>query len=149
MVSKTEYDELYSKAQCRTADPVLFDQVEYNQITDAALKICASCTVTFQCFAIVDPHNSSFDGVCAGMVWRNGKSITAPNIHPTTKAEIHDYIAIERLIDGSIDWKQVKLIDRRKAAILMFERGTSKQIILEKCHMSGHSLNKLIKREGL
>ena len=148
MLSKSENLRLYAEAACKNANPILFDQVEHNGLADEALKLCESCPVSIQCFAIVDPHNSYFDGVCAGLVWRNGRSIVAPSIHPTKPDDKHDYIAIDRLIRGEIKWQEVSLVDRRKAALMMYENGAMQQTILDITHFGHISLKKLIKRAG-
>ena len=148
MVSKAENLRLYTEAACREASPILFDQIEHNALATEALKLCESCPVSIQCFAIVDPHNSYFDGVAAGLIWRNGRSITAPSIHPTKPEDDHDWVAIDRLIEGHIDWKVVRLVDRRKAALIMFERGYKQEQILNTIHTSGKSYQKILRKAG-
>lgn len=40
-----------------------------------ALELCASCPFTRECFERTQPTVSWFDGVCAGVVYRNGNPI--------------------------------------------------------------------------
>ena len=39
------------------------------------LKACARCKVQRQCEEIVRPLNSSFDGICAGSLYSNGRRV--------------------------------------------------------------------------
>jgi hypothetical protein len=39
------------------------------------LKACARCKVQRQCEEIVRPLNSSFDGICAGAIYSNGRRV--------------------------------------------------------------------------
>ncbi|MET9529650.1 MULTISPECIES: WhiB family transcriptional regulator [unclassified Streptomyces] len=41
----------------------------------AALTACARCPVAQQCEETVAPASSWFDGVCAGRLWRNGRTV--------------------------------------------------------------------------
>ena len=40
-----------------------------------ALSLCASCPLTQACLERVAPKPSYYDGVCGGLVWRNGECI--------------------------------------------------------------------------
>ncbi|MFF6789337.1 WhiB family transcriptional regulator [Streptomyces filamentosus] len=40
-----------------------------------ALRACASCPVRRKCAEAVAPAESWFDGVCAGLLWRNGRPV--------------------------------------------------------------------------
>ncbi|MFE2374850.1 WhiB family transcriptional regulator [Streptomyces sp. NPDC059398] len=40
-----------------------------------ALMACARCPVAQQCEDTVAPASSFFDGVCAGRLWRNGRTV--------------------------------------------------------------------------
>ncbi|WP_234312212.1 WhiB family transcriptional regulator [Streptomyces griseus] len=40
-----------------------------------ALRACASCPVRRECAEAVAPAESWFDGVCAGLLWRNGRPV--------------------------------------------------------------------------
>ncbi|WP_327296123.1 MULTISPECIES: WhiB family transcriptional regulator [unclassified Streptomyces] len=40
-----------------------------------ALTACARCPVAQQCEETVAPESSWFDGVCAGRLWRNGRTV--------------------------------------------------------------------------
>jgi WhiB family redox-sensing transcriptional regulator len=40
-----------------------------------ALELCADCPFTRECLARVEPRLSFYDGVCGGLVWRNGEPI--------------------------------------------------------------------------
>ena len=39
------------------------------------LKACARCKVQRECYEIVRPRNSSFDGICAGALYSNGRRV--------------------------------------------------------------------------
>lgn len=59
------------KPACQGADPVAFDQTEY-QNTSLGLGICATCPVRAWCLETVDPAKSFFDGIAGGHVWIGG-----------------------------------------------------------------------------
>lgn len=59
------------KPACQGADPVAFDQTEY-QNTSMGLQICAECPVRAWCLETVDPAKSFFDGIAGGHVWVGG-----------------------------------------------------------------------------
>ncbi len=59
-------------APCRSADPWLFDQHQID-LAQPALQYCKRCIFWDNCDALVKPRASSYDGVCAGRVWRNGR----------------------------------------------------------------------------
>jgi hypothetical protein len=40
-----------------------------------ALRRCPRCPVRTECLAAVDPERSWFDGVCGGLLWRNGRAV--------------------------------------------------------------------------
>ncbi len=40
-----------------------------------ALALCAACPFTAQCHDRVEPEASGYDGVCGGVVYRNGNAI--------------------------------------------------------------------------
>jgi len=147
MQSKEEA-KLYSLAPCIGAEPMYFDQVEPNCMAEEALTYCARCPVKAECVMIVKPHESYFDGICGGIIWKNGRPVGS-KVKPKPVTEFHDEIAIERLIGEQIDWKQVTIQDRRRAAILMLKRGIPKIKIIEITHLNGTRLNKLFKKEGL
>jgi hypothetical protein len=67
-----------SAAACRGADPGLFDDTTF---PDAfiALSYCETCQVTDLCMETVRPSKSGFDGVAAGIVWRNGYKVRKDN----------------------------------------------------------------------
>lgn len=66
------------KAACAGSDPALFDHARYPQAL-AALGFCMRCTVRQECLAAVRPGRSFFDGVCGGVVWRNGYRVRPDN----------------------------------------------------------------------
>jgi len=67
-----------SDAACVGADPGLFDDTTYPNAL-VALAYCQQCPVTEVCMDIVRPSRSSFDGVAAGVVWRNGYRVRRDN----------------------------------------------------------------------
>jgi hypothetical protein len=67
-----------SAAACRGADPGLFDDTRYPDAL-MALSYCDRCTVIDLCMSIVRPSKSGFDGVAAGIVWRNGYKVRKDN----------------------------------------------------------------------
>jgi WhiB family redox-sensing transcriptional regulator len=58
--------------------PVLRDLHAAFQYAAPALELCAACPFTEKCIARVDPFNSLFDGVCGGLLWRNGRATERP-----------------------------------------------------------------------
>jgi hypothetical protein len=64
--------KLIENAACVSQTPYLFDEVEHNAYSEAAINICGTCTVTEECLLIVNPTNSYFDGVAGGIVFKNG-----------------------------------------------------------------------------
>lgn len=125
-----------------------FDQVEPNCMAEEALTYCARCPVKAECVMIVKPHESYFDGICGGIIWKNGRPVGS-KMKPKKEEVIVDEVLIERLITGSISWVEVPIADRRQAAILLYKRGYSKSRILDITHMNGTRLNKLLKKAGL
>lgn len=67
-----------SAAACVGADPALFDGYTYPQ-AHLALTYCERCPVRQQCMDMVRPSKSFFDGVAAGIVWRNGYRVRPDN----------------------------------------------------------------------
>lgn len=65
-------------AACAGADPRLFDAHTFPE-ADEALEFCRGCVVVLECVSWVRPNRSFFDGVCGGMVWRNGYKVRADN----------------------------------------------------------------------
>lgn len=52
-----------------------------------ALAMCRDCPLTEACLTRVAPRESFYDGVCAGIVWRNGKPIgSVSGVIPTGRA---------------------------------------------------------------
>lgn len=149
MQSKEER-ALYSQASCLDASPHLFDEINPDDIyAKAALEYCSACPVTKECLMIVKPAESYFDGICGGTVWKNGQPARSKP-KPIEPIEYLDEVAIERLITGDIDWKAVGIKERREAAWIMYKRGYSYTVFMEKTHLSGKSIKKLFtKKEGL
>jgi hypothetical protein len=65
-------------AACAGEKPDLFDFFTYPEASEA-LRICGNCEYTSQCMEWVRPNKSSFDGVAAGVVWRNGYRVRPDN----------------------------------------------------------------------
>lgn len=66
--------KLLQLAECRSADPSLFDHFDLNRALPA-LNYCDTCPIRVECIKWVRPEKSFFDGVCGGSVWKNGKQI--------------------------------------------------------------------------
>jgi WhiB family redox-sensing transcriptional regulator len=59
----------------------LSDRAVFARRRDAALpalRACAICPVRQRCLEAVAPHDSWFDGVSGGRLWRNGKEVAVP-----------------------------------------------------------------------
>lgn len=67
-----------SDAACSGADPGLFDDYTFPDAL-VALSYCSECSITELCMEIVRPSKSGFDGVAAGVVWRNGYRVRRDN----------------------------------------------------------------------
>lgn len=65
-------------AACAGEKPSLFDFMTYPEASEA-LRICGNCRFTVECMDLVKPSKSSFDGVAAGVVWRNGYRVRPDN----------------------------------------------------------------------
>ena len=66
------------RAACANIDPALFDHFVFPQAA-SAISVCNRCTVIEQCMNWVRPSKSYFDGVAAGVVWRNGYRVRPDN----------------------------------------------------------------------
>lgn len=143
-----EAKTLYSLAPCIDSEPIYFDQIEHNALAEEALNHCAVCPVKAECVMIVQPHTSYFDGICGGIIWKNGRPVGSKAPRPRIE-EQPDEVAIERLIAGQIDWKEITLKDRRHAAIVMHQRGIGKGTICSVTHISGSRLKQLLEKKGL
>jgi len=126
-----------------------FDQIEPNALADEALSYCARCPVKAECVMIVKPHESYFDGICGGIIWKNGRPVGAKAAKRIKPEEIVDEILIERLITGNIDWKTVGIKDRRHAAVIMRKRGIGMNTIMKTTHISGSKLKELFIKRGV
>lgn len=62
--------KLRTHAKCVGTAP-MFDAIDY-ETSREALAMCAQCPVQKSCLLSVMPNVSFFDGVCAGVVWRDG-----------------------------------------------------------------------------
>jgi len=65
-------------AACTGEDPSLFDHYKFPAAREA-LRICGNCRFTDECMDWVRPNKSYFDGVAAGVVWRNGYRVRPDN----------------------------------------------------------------------
>lgn len=63
---------------CSGEDPALFDQYTFPAASEA-LRICSHCRFVAECMDWVRPSKSFFDGVAAGVVWRNGYRVRGDN----------------------------------------------------------------------
>jgi WhiB family redox-sensing transcriptional regulator len=66
--------ELARSANCKGVNPKVFDFTEWERAR-YALVLCSSCPVKDLCVAEIDPVWNSYDGVCGGFVWLNGKPL--------------------------------------------------------------------------
>lgn len=67
-----------ASAACAGEDPKLFDQYSFPGAQEA-VRICGNCRVVDECLDWVKPNKSWFDGVSAGIVWRNGYRVRVDN----------------------------------------------------------------------
>jgi hypothetical protein len=146
-VPSREAEILYSQAVCVDANPMYFDQIEHNKLAKEALNYCAVCPVRKQCLMVVKPRESYFDGICGGVIWRNGQRVGAKTV-TIVEPDVLDEMAIERLIRGDIDWKEVGIKERREAAWIMYQRGYSYSVLVERTHLFGKSIKKVFARKG-
>lgn len=65
---------LLAGAACLNANPRLFDITDPIRAT-FALRYCRLCPVKGLCLAVVNPEKSYYDGICGGIVWRNGREV--------------------------------------------------------------------------
>lgn len=70
--SSANSHELNRKANCRGANPKVFDFTEWKRAR-YALSLCSTCPVRQLCLFTLDPLWTSYDGVSGGFVWLNGK----------------------------------------------------------------------------
>lgn len=63
---------------CSGEDPALFDHYTFPAASEA-LRICSHCRFVSECMDWVRPSKSFFDGVAAGVVWRNGYRVRGDN----------------------------------------------------------------------
>lgn len=63
---------------CSGEDPALFDHFTFPAASEA-LRICSNCRFVAECMDWVRPSKSFFDGVAAGVVWRNGYRVRGDN----------------------------------------------------------------------
>lgn len=68
----------FEEAACSGEDPTVFDHYKFPAANEA-LRICANCLHTEKCMEWVRPNKSFFDGVAAGVVWRNGYRVRPDN----------------------------------------------------------------------
>ena len=139
---------MYAEALCIDSQPMYFDQIERNTMAEEALSLCARCPVKTECLMIVQPRTSYFDGVCGGFIFKNGNPVGQRKT-TIVKPDIVDEIAIERLIRGDIDWRQVGIKDRRHAAVKMRQRGIGMSTIMKTTHISGSKLKELFIKRGV
>jgi WhiB family redox-sensing transcriptional regulator len=65
-------------AACAGEEPSTFDHYTFPEAQEA-LRICSHCRFVADCMDWVKPNKSFFDGVAAGVVWRNGYRVRADN----------------------------------------------------------------------
>ena len=65
-------------AACLGKSPQIFDAFTFPE-ANLAMSICKTCTVVTECFNLVRPNKSFFDGVAGGIVWRNGYRVRENN----------------------------------------------------------------------
>lgn len=63
---------------CSGEDPAIFDHYTFPDAREA-LRICSHCRFIEECMDWVRPNKSHFDGVAAGVVWRNGYRVRPDN----------------------------------------------------------------------
>lgn len=67
-----------TRAACTGEDPALFDHFTFPEAREA-LRICSNCRHVTDCMDWVKPNKSFYDGVAAGVVWRNGYRVRFDN----------------------------------------------------------------------
>lgn len=67
-----------SEAACAGANPALFDCTTFPD-AQKALAYCGRCAILVACMEWVRPSKSYYDGVAAGIVWRNGYKVRPDN----------------------------------------------------------------------
>lgn len=141
----------YENAACRDVPtPAFFDQTNPNDIyAQAAIGICMGCPVQLECVVVMNPRESFFDGICAGKVWSNGQIVGDENGVIYDAWNGVDKVAVERLIKGEIPWSKVTMKERKFAVLEARKQGLGIQVIQKLVRMSGTSINKLLKEEGL
>jgi len=85
------------QASCSGEDPVLFDHYVFPEAREA-LRICGNCLFVQECLTWVRPNKSFYDGVAAGIVWRNGYRVRPDN---TTRED--RLIRIRNEKEGNVD----------------------------------------------
>lgn len=80
------------EAACKGEDPAVFDHYVFPQ-AKKALQICGGCHFIDECLAWVRPNKSFYDGVAAGIAWRNGYRVRPDN---TTREDRFIRIRFER-----------------------------------------------------
>lgn len=68
-VSLFEKVEQYAACRGRTD---MTPQITHPDVVLEQLLVCDGCKVKASCFDVVEPRKSIFDGVCAGVAWRDG-----------------------------------------------------------------------------
>ena len=99
---------LFERAACRTTDPRLFDHYTFPEARPALL-VCSSCTVAAECMDWVRPSKSFFDGVAAGIVWRNGYRVRSDN--STREDRI---IRMRNIREGKHGSSRLSAVDRQR-----------------------------------
>lgn len=66
------------RAACAGVDPRVFDAHRYPD-ADEGLAYCGGCPIREVCIEVVRPQKSHYDGICGGVVWRNGYRVRPDN----------------------------------------------------------------------
>lgn len=89
------------QAACSGEDSVLFDHYVFPEAREA-LRICGNCLFVQECLMWVRPNKSFYDGVAAGIVWRNGYRVRPDN---TTRED--RFIRLRNEKGGNADGDQI------------------------------------------
>jgi hypothetical protein len=145
-----------AKPACEGADPVAFDQTEY-QNTSHGLNICANCPVRAWCLDQVDPAQSFFDGIAGGHVWIGGKiKWTIPNDEiarnylerrniSTVWKQRFEPNMVQRFLNGEAEPMQLSTTERIAAAKKIYQDGNlTREQVAQRTGLSNTSLARVI-----
>lgn len=69
-----QYWDFVAAANCRDADPKLFDAVTAEDAAEG-IEFCRTCTVWSACEQFINPSVNCYDGIAVGAVWKDGRMV--------------------------------------------------------------------------